>query len=308
MFSNPACPLCTHQASAVVAQLSGDDLRKLWRSSGREFTRAAWGKITPEFNIELRRCERCGFEFFDPSLAGNENFYKELEHAEYFVENRPEFGRTLRWAGQLGLKRVLDVGCGSGIFLDRARLAGFETFGLELNRTAAEKARAKGHQVFNQMLGELGVEAQGFDLITLFQVLEHVPEPVNLLRQAAERLKPGGCVSVAVPSARGVFRLVPWDPHQWPPHHMSRWRLRDFEQLARAAKLTLAGSGGDRLLGSELNHFWSVYNQLAPAMGKSARPGSPALISAMSLLYRKTGMKFLFPHWGSSIYAYFRNG
>jgi SAM-dependent methyltransferase len=273
---------------------------------GREFTAPAWGKIGPDSVIELRRCQHCGFEFFDPSLAGNEIFYRELEHAEYFVENRPEFARTLDFARERGLKRILDVGCGSGIFLDLARAAGAETFGLELNRAAADKAQTKGHKVFNQLLGELPPDANGFDLITFFQVLEHVPEPVTLMREAAARLRPGGFIAVAVPSADGVFRLVPRDPHQWPPHHMSRWRLRDFQLLARTTGLELIESGGDNLLGSEINHFWNVHNQLAPAVGKPKRAGSPAIVSLLSFLYRKTGMKFLFPHWGSSIYACFK--
>jgi len=300
------CPLCAHPESRAVEQLSGEELRKLWRAVGRDFSAAAWGKIAPEYIIEPCQCERCGFEFFEPSLAGNEAFYKELEHAEYFVENRPEFGRTLRLARRLGLRRVLDVGCGSGIFLDLARQAGCATWGLELNGAAAEKARAKGHQVFSELLDGLKPGVKGFDLITLFQVLEHVPEPVPLLRQAAARLGPGGLISVAVPSANGVLRLVPWDPHQWPPHHLTRWRLQDFEQSARAAQLTLIESGGDRLLGSEITHFWKVHNQLAPVLGKPGRLGGPAVLEALSIFYRKTGMKFLLPRWGSSIYAYFR--
>ena len=309
MSSEPlTCRICKHSASHVVERLTGEQLRLLWRTLGREFSLPAWGKLVPDYVVELRQCERCGFEFFDPALAGNEAFYRELEHAEYFVENRPEFGRTLQLVRKFGLRRVLDVGCGSGIFLELARQSGCETCGLELNPAAAEKARARGHRVFSRLLHELkpGEVGEGFELITLFQVLEHVPEPVTLLRQAATLLRPGGYISVAVPSAECVLRLVPWDPHQWPPHHLSRWRLGDFAQLARTAQVTLVRTGGDPLLGSEISHFWNVHNQLAPALGKPRRPGNPTAIAAISFLYRKTGMKFLLPHWGSSIYAYFQ--
>jgi SAM-dependent methyltransferase len=294
--------------SKVVEQLTGSELRRLWQSLGHELSAAAWGRLGPEDVVALQQCQRCSFEFFSAALAGNEAFYRELEHPDYFVENRPEFHRTLSFARRRGLRRILDVGCGSGVFLDLARQAGYEACGLELNGAAAAKARAKGHQVFSRLLHELSraESGGGFDLITLFQVLEHVPDPVAVLWQALGLLNGGGHISVAVPSAEGVFRLLPWDPHQWPPHHISRWRLADFRTLACAANLDLVTSGGDKLLASECEQFWNVHNQLAAALGRPRRPGGPRLVTAASFLYRKMGMKFIFPCWGSSIYAYFR--
>jgi SAM-dependent methyltransferase len=146
----------------------------------------------------------------------------------------------------------------------------------------------------------------GFDLITFFQVVEHLPDPVTTLKQATALLNPGGYISVAVPSADGVYRLVPWDPHQWPPHHISRWHLKDFGQLARAVPLRLVESGGDILVGSQLEYFWNLHNRLAPALGEPPRWGRETLPAVISFLYRKTGMKFVFPKWGCSIYACFQ--
>jgi len=283
-------------------------LRELWKALGHAFTPEAWGRIHDESVVAMQRCESCGFRFFDPSLAGSEAFYRELEHEEYFSPARPEFARTVKLIRALGLKRVLDVGCGSGAFLDLARKAGCETCGLELNGAAAEKARAKGHTIYNRQLGELAAEhaSGGFDLITFFQVLEHVPDPIGRMREAAVLLNPDGYVSVAVPSAEGVYRLVPWDPHQWPPHHLSRWRLADLEQVARAARVRLVESGGDVLVGSDFEHFWKTHNRLAPVLGKRGHWGGDGMGKLISFVYRKTGMKFVFPRWGSSIYGCFK--
>jgi SAM-dependent methyltransferase len=302
------CFLCGRLQIRVVEQLSGSQLRALWKALGHEFTREAWGRIHEDYPVTMRQCLACGFTFFDPSLAGNEAFYRELEHPEYFTRARPEFQRTLQFARRRELKRVLDVGCGSGYFLDQAKLAGLETYGLELNSQAAEKARAKGHTILPGLLHELK-RAQlsgGLDLITLFQVLEHVPDPLALMKQAAALLDSGGYIAVAVPSIRGPGRFQPWDPAQWPPHHLSWWRLADFEHLAVAAGLRLVKSGGDKLFGAGLETSWRVNNQLASVLG---RPGSRyglRLVRLASLLYRKAGLKYLFPRWGTSIYGYFQ--
>jgi SAM-dependent methyltransferase len=291
-----------------VEQLSGKQLRALWKELGHEFTREAWGKIHEEYPVTMRQCLACGFTFFDPSLAGNEAFYRELEHPEYFSSDRPEFERTLQFARRRELKRVLDVGCGSGYFLDLAKQTGLETYGLELNSQAAEKARAKGHKIFPGLLHEFN-RAQvsgGLDLITFFQVLEHVPDPLALMKQAAAVLDSGKYIAVAVPSVRGPGRFLPWDPHQWPPHHLSWWRLADFDQLAAAAGFKLVKSGGDLLLGSGFETWWRLHNRLASVLGRPGYRSGVRLVKLISFVYRKTGMKFLFPRWGSSIYGYFQ--
>lgn len=304
----PNCPLCGGAESGVAEQLSGAQLRQLWKQLGHEFTPDAWGQIHEQYSVKLYRCQRCDFAFFDPRLTGNEAFYRQVEHAGYYAPDRSEFARTLRFAGKKNLRRILDVGCGSGSFLDLAKQAGHEACGIELNGQAAAKARAKGHVVFERLLHELNPTQTGgaFDLITLFQVLEHLSDPVGVMKQASAFLRPGGFISVAVPSAEGIYRFMPLDPHQWPPHHVSRWRRKDFNQLACVADLKLVECGGDVLLGSGIEHLWKEHNSLALVVGRRGYPGGRALPGMLSFVYRKTGMKFIFPRWGHSLYGYFQ--
>jgi SAM-dependent methyltransferase len=287
-------------------QLNGREIRALWRELGKEFPPEALVGIYDDSNIILWRCAVCGFEFFDPSLAGNSLFYQCLESSEYYSPGRPEFERTTRFAVERGLANVLDIGCGAGDFLDLARAAGLRTFGLELNPTAAAKARAKGHQIFDRLLHEVPADAcpGGFDLITLFQVLEHVPDPVGIIKQASAQLKQGGYISIAVPSKTGTYRFLPWDPAQWPPHHVSRWSLPDFEILAKQTNLRLVESGGDILLGNGIEQTLLNHARLASALGKRPRTKPSSWPGLVSWIYRKTGMKFIAPRWGPSIFGY----
>jgi len=300
------CLLCSGNHLEKSGQLTGREIRALWRGLGKEFPPEALAGIDENSKVILWRCADCGFEFFNPILAGNSLFYQCLESGEYYTPGRPEFLRTVQMAVKAGLANVLDLGCGAGAFLDLARPAGLRTFGLELNPTAAEKARAKGHEIFDRLLPEVPPDAcpGGFDLITLFQVLEHVPDPVDLLKQASARLKAGGYISISVPSKSGIYRFLPLDPAQWPPHHISRWCLHDFKTLSKQTGLRLAGSGGDILVGSDIEHTMLMRRRLASVLGN--RPQTKAFLwpGLASWVYRKTGMKFIAPRWGSSIYAY----
>ena len=302
------CLLCGSRQSRIVEQMSGRELRTLWRELGYEFTPGAWGPILEEYQVSLQECGACGFKFFDPALAATEDFYRDFDDPGYYAAKRPEFVRALEFARTKGSRRILDVGCGQGDFLDLAGRAGFETQGLELNRAAAEVAGSKGHKVHTKLLHEIDRDqtAGGFDLITLFQVLEHVPAPVSVLQQASALLNAGGYISVAVPSTEGIYRFASLDPAQWPPHHLSRWRLDDFATLASAAGLKVAERGGDVLFGSDIEHVWTLDSRARRVLGKRPRWRGARLAKLVSFVYRKTGMKFVFPHCGVSIYACFR--
>jgi hypothetical protein len=126
------------------------------------------------------------------------------------------------------------------------------------------------------------------------------------MKEAVSLLKPGGYIAVAVPFADGAYRLIPYDPHQWPPHHVSRWRLADLQQLAASVNMKLTESGGDILVGTAIEQFWNMHNRLAPVVGRPKRRGGQLLPKAISLVYQKTGMKYFFPEWGASIYGYFQ--
>jgi SAM-dependent methyltransferase len=300
------CVLCSSEHLKNSAELTGREIRALWHELGKDFPPEALVGIGENSNLILWQCSGCGFEFFDPGLAGNSLFYQCLESGEYYTPGRPEFQRTVKMAAKAGLTNVLDAGCGAGAFLDLARTAGLRTFGLELNPTAAGKARAKGHAIFDKLLPDLPADAcpGGFDLITLFQVLEHVSDPVDVIKQASGRLRPGGYVSIAVPSKHGIYRFTPWDPAQWPPHHISRWCLRDFQTLSKQTGLRLVESGGDVLLGSAIEHIWLMKRRLAFALGNGSRTPAGSWPGITSWIYRKSGMKFIAPRWGSSIYTY----
>ena len=102
---------------------------------------------------------------------------------------------TLRHA-ESGGARLLDIGCSSGALLQSARRHGFAAEGVEPATQAAEYARSTGLTVFQGYLEDACYPAASFDAVTLMEVIEHLPDPHALLKEAWRVLKPNGVLIV----------------------------------------------------------------------------------------------------------------
>jgi SAM-dependent methyltransferase len=305
--SNPACLLCGSADVSIRHSLSAAELLVVWSGNGYDLQPRSSQPLLDEGMIHLYECRQCGFQFFNPRLAGDAEFYEHVQtHAVgYYAPNRPENERNVRFALRHGYQSILDVGCGVGFALDAAKRAGLKTYGVELNPTAAATAAERGHTIFPVLLENLAPEWEGkFDLISLNQVLEHVPDPVSMVRQCVRFLSPKGAVAIAVPGATGVLRFDPWLPANWPPHHVSRWRIKDFNTLAERTNLRVSKTGGNQLLGSEFQNILLEHRRYCRTLQKPYRGLPPLLIKWLGFIYRKTGMKYIFTSQGHSIYCY----
>jgi len=100
---------------------------------------------------------------------------------------------------------LLDIGCGEGFFLFNASKAGYNTKGVELSQDAAAYAeREFGLDVEAGAFEELRFPENYFDVVTLWQVLEHVPYPLTVLKQAHKVLKPEGLLVASTPNIGGI--------------------------------------------------------------------------------------------------------
>jgi 2-polyprenyl-3-methyl-5-hydroxy-6-metoxy-1,4-benzoquinol methylase len=305
--SNPACLLCNSSDVSIRHSLSAENILTCWSQEGRPLPPSSVQSLQNEGMIHLYECRKCGFQFFNPKLAGDEEFYDRLHtnRPDYYAPDRPENQRNASFAVEHGYQTILDVGCGVGFALDAAKRAGLKTYGLELSRTALATAADRGHTVFPVLLEDLASEWEGkFDLISLNQVLEHVTDPVSLIRQCVRFLSPRGAIAIAVPSATGVLRFIPWLPANWPPHHISRWRIKDFHTLAEKTNLRVSKTGGNQLLGSEYQDALLEHRRLCQILRKPYQGPLPPLIKCLGFIYRKTGMKHIFKSQGHSIFCY----
>lgn len=190
----------------------------------------------------LQRCPGCGFlqtgrvlppEVLAGYYAGG---YGGQRHRQGQEINAQVNLAALRRLGLLAGRpaRVLDVGCGYGFLLDRLRPAAAAVAGLELSATEVDFARTRLGLEVAPSVAALPPELQdGFDLITLFEVIEHIADPPGFLAQFAARLRVGGALVIGTdnfaswPVRTMGDRFPKWIPHQ----HISLFEPASLERL-----------------------------------------------------------------------------
>lgn len=107
--------------------------------------------------------------------------------------------------GAQGPSRVLDIGCSTGRFLAHMKSWGWEVQGVEPDSAAAGRAQALfGVPVVNEAFGRGQFEPESFALVTMWNVLEHLPDPLDSLVEVARLLRPGGWFVAQVPNLKSL--------------------------------------------------------------------------------------------------------
>ncbi len=170
------------------------------------------------------RCTRCGLVYLSPRVseecmlrlyqeesyfAGEQSLGYETYEADEAVY-RLTFERRLRDLARFKSgARLLDVGCGTGLFLDVARRAGWEAFGLDASRYAVSTRPGDlAARIQTGTLETVEYEAGSFDAVTMFDFFEHVYRPAEFAKRLARILVPGGVAVVATPNYDSWMRRI----------------------------------------------------------------------------------------------------
>jgi SAM-dependent methyltransferase len=154
-------------------------------------------------------CRRCGLVYVNPRPSREEirtrygEGYYEVEIKKVEFASRLQFFEEMaqRLESMIEVGRLLDVGCGYGHFLHLCRQRGWQTAGVELSGTACQVAQAQGLEVVQGSLEEAAYPAESFDVVTLWNVLNYMAEPLAEMRQVHRVLRRGGLVALRVPNA-----------------------------------------------------------------------------------------------------------
>jgi 2-polyprenyl-3-methyl-5-hydroxy-6-metoxy-1,4-benzoquinol methylase len=235
-----ACPLCGADDTALryAGTLNGSTPTN---ATAYLCTNLGYGKHHP-----IVQCRRCGLVYANPryDVARLTQAYQEVIDPLYEQERE---GRVLTFqrhlqpieamVGDYTGKKILDVGAYTGVFVELAAERGWNAFGVELSTWAAGVCRERGLNVFNGTLEQAHFPDDFFDVVTAWDVVEHLDDPRSLLAEIHRVVKPGGIavihtIDIDAPFARLMGRHWPW---------LMEMHLVYFSRRTLAAMLTDVG-------------------------------------------------------------------
>lgn len=204
----------------------------------------------------LRRCRCCGHYVsscssgeYDETMREFENPLGTLPSDGSLQRRRVLIGRRLALLARLLNKpsqelRLLDVGCSSGALLRIASEAGFSVQGVEPSPAPAQTARDQGYTVHTGFLEQVGLPSDGFDIVTLMEVIEHLRQPLALFQEIRRVLRPGGLLMVSTGNAGGLTMRATgadWEYLDMARHggHVSFFTPASMRHLSQRAELEL---------------------------------------------------------------------
>jgi 2-polyprenyl-3-methyl-5-hydroxy-6-metoxy-1,4-benzoquinol methylase len=242
MIHHKACPLCSSQETSH------------FQSCTDHF-------VSQEvFNI--CKCKNCGFIFTQDAPAESEagHFYESDNYISHSDSRKSFTDKTYQLIRKIMLTRkknlickvtglssgtILDIGSGTGHFLNTMKTAGWHTDGIEINESAREYALSK----FN--IGTIspqnidGLPKESFDCITLWHVLEHFYDPFRIMEDIAGLIKPDGVVVIALPNCNSSDakkygkNWAAWDV----PRHLWHFNQSTFSIFALKNKFSIINKG-----------------------------------------------------------------
>jgi len=160
----------------------------------------------------IEKCTQCGLvrthidstlsssKYYPPKYYGQKGrrFLTAIEKVIYF--SRTMRGREIhRLFGKPGV--ILDIGCGRGIMLGYLKKIGWKVMGTEIDSGLVNISKHRGLTVYkNNDITKLPIPLKSVDVITLFHVLEHIPDPVATIKYSKRLLKPNGVMIIEVPN------------------------------------------------------------------------------------------------------------
>lgn len=198
-------------------------------------------------NWKIYKCRQCGLIFVWPLPENLSCLYS----ADYFNGAKKGFGYVnydndkLAMAATfdlyldkielfLGSKgQLLDIGAATGYFMEIARKRGWEVWGIEISEHASNLAKKKNLRVLNSALSETSFPHNFFDVITLWDVLEHLPNPEHDIQLINKFLKPGGLIAVNTPDVSSFCAEIMG--RRWhallPPEHLTIFNPQNLSAL-----------------------------------------------------------------------------
>ena len=287
MSALPKSPVTGNTNVRVFDSVLVADIVRLYREQENVNVERFFGRGD---TVQILECEATKYRFYYPfECIGDASFYENLRNSEY---DRDEAEDHKFAYDQIGKDdKLLEVGCGTGKFLDQISHITKNVTGLELNSLAAKSAVEKGFDVNVQFIEEHANENSNcYDVICAFQVLEHIADVKSFLDAALKALKPGGKLIFSVPCNEPYFqRFCKYEVLNMPPHHMGLWSLEAFKNLCNVFEMTLDNYS----LSGETSFKGDVYLRAKSMANVKSLPRQHSFLEYVKLFCLAPGAAFL---------------
>lgn len=213
-----------------------------------------------EESFTIVKCSSCGFIFTNPQPKLNDlgRYYESENYVSHSQSRKGLINSLYQAVKNLNLRDKyayvkkyvprgtwIDYGAGAGDFVSFVRKRGISVKGYEPNATARRNAQDKGVSLFTlEQIHE--IPDNSIACITLWHVLEHIPDFISVLRQLSLKLKPGGVLAIAVPNCASYDALLYknyWAAYDV-PRHLWHFRESDIQTISKQLHLSYESKKG----------------------------------------------------------------
>ena len=228
------CPMCHSNSFKVINTYKINSLVKQWEKEYNFFpiAKCYYGKI-----LEKRICNRCGTHYYNYRLPDTAEFYEILTdlHPIYRKE-KWEYSQAEGIITEYKPLTLLDIGCGYGYFLDKVKDKIPNIYGAEFNPLAIKTCKDKGYRIFDTELDKIEVK---FDIITAFQVLEHIEDIKSFVENCINLLNKNGKLLFVTPNPDSEVIKNNGGILELPPHHNADISKTSYEFIAQKYDLEI---------------------------------------------------------------------
>lgn len=250
-MENTHCPLCKGNKIIQIEKIKVKDVNDLYI----RFYQLDVTSLFLQEDVYYCKCENCYLKFFEPSVIGDETFYKALQKTDlYYMEDKEEYDFASKYI--FPSDDILDVGCGKGVFSKKVICNSFT--GLELSTTAKDIAEQEGIKIINESIEDHCLyNKEKYDVASAFQVLEHVDCKIlySFLKAMVESIKQDGLLIISVPSDDSFIGKATNSTLNLPPHHQTRWPDKTLKEIAKIFNLKILDLHHDLIAQRNKEHY-----------------------------------------------------
>lgn len=295
------CPVCNEILQEIDSPYALSQLFELWKPTIFS-TDTILEHASQSLYTQLYKCPKCELEIFFPQIIGSPQFYKESYIKLPYSNDKWEF--EIAKNDIKNLKSFIEIGCGEGAFLSKIKTIP-NIIGIEYNPEAAEIARKNGFTIYNST--DYNRIKNNVDGIALFHVLEHVPNPIDFLKNLIFLLNDDGKIYISVPNQDGPIKYINPCAHNMPPHHATRWNQTTFKVLAQQLNLSIDKITYEPLRLSD-HYYYSYYWVNYKFKNKYIRYLLSNILIIIFKILQKIGIKQITNLKGHSIYIIMKRG